>query len=346
MSFYSRELRLQHSYLITAPFFTDTANLDENFSELETEDGRIQNSVASHTGVFANEPWNGSTSAFLSSGHAIGGEVDDANALTASSSIIATCMDSSWGRASVSANAPGIELSMLFTVSTTQAYRFSGWTTAPQPSNYFARLFKANGAFWTPVVSSSNEFWVLSGVVQPGSYKFTHGLNGFCNNNGSIGSLLSSQITMAPIGNPTLTGSITLLDTLGVGAGETIDWTMTGLGGTFTGKTYVNDSGTSPYTIDVPVGAPLGNYSMKFKGGTFLSDTVDFSILGTSVILPSAELVNGDIDQDGEVGPSDFEQVVASFGGVGIADVDNDGEVGPGDFEVVVENFGMQDQGS
>lgn len=54
------------------------------------------------------------------------------------------------------------------------------------------------------------------------------------------------------------------------------------------------------------------------------------------------ELVLGDVDQDNEVGPGDFEMVVAQFGGSGDADVDRDGEVGPSDFEIVVQNFGLQ----
>jgi hypothetical protein len=54
------------------------------------------------------------------------------------------------------------------------------------------------------------------------------------------------------------------------------------------------------------------------------------------------DLVLGDVDQDNEVGPGDFEMVVAQFGGSGDADVDRDGEVGPSDFEIVVQNFGLQ----
>ena len=54
----------------------------------------------------------------------------------------------------------------------------------------------------------------------------------------------------------------------------------------------------------------------------------------------------GDIDRDCEVGPGDFERVVAAFGSGPAdatwdawADVDFDGEVGPSDFEIVVDNF-------
>lgn len=55
----------------------------------------------------------------------------------------------------------------------------------------------------------------------------------------------------------------------------------------------------------------------------------------------------GDADRDGEVGPGDFERVVAGFGSGPAdptwdawADIDFDGEVGPGDFEIIVANFG------
>jgi hypothetical protein len=62
-------------------------------------------------------------------------------------------------------------------------------------------------------------------------------------------------------------------------------------------------------------------------------------------------LLNGDVDQDTEVGPGDFEAVVSAFGApyddpayVAAADLDKDGEVGPADFELVVNNFGLGDE--
>jgi hypothetical protein len=54
---------------------------------------------------------------------------------------------------------------------------------------------------------------------------------------------------------------------------------------------------------------------------------------------------NGDVDGDFEVGPGDFETVVANFGLAPATpeegDVDRDGEVGPSDFEIIVANFGQ-----
>jgi putative transposon-encoded protein len=65
---------------------------------------------------------------------------------------------------------------------------------------------------------------------------------------------------------------------------------------------------------------------------------------GTAIAGPAVSVKNGDLDQDTEVGPGDFEAVVAQFGNSGDADCDNDGEVGPSDFEIVVGNFGLGDE--
>jgi hypothetical protein len=55
-------------------------------------------------------------------------------------------------------------------------------------------------------------------------------------------------------------------------------------------------------------------------------------------------LGNGNCDGDLEVGPSDFETVVANFGintnDPALGDLDGDLECGPGDFEIVVAAFG------
>jgi hypothetical protein len=73
----------------------------------------------------------------------------------------------------------------------------------------------------------------------------------------------------------------------------------------------------------------------------FTNGTIDLT--GT----PISGLVNGDVDEDNEVGPGDFEAVVTAFGATPVdatwdlgADLDEDGEIGPGDFEIVVANFG------
>ncbi len=142
---------------------------------------------------------------------------------------------------------------------------------------------------------------------------------------------------------PTISGDINLLDTAGSGGTEDLTWTLTQGSNVYTGTLTVDDVAISMYSITIPPMAANGAYSLKIKGGTFLSDTNSVLLTGSSVTSDFA-LMNGDIDQDTEVGPGDFEAVVAQFGGAGTADCDNDGEVGPSDFETVVANFGLGDE--
>jgi formylglycine-generating enzyme required for sulfatase activity len=139
-------------------------------------------------------------------------------------------------------------------------------------------------------------------------------------------------------------GMLTLSNTVGNSCTETIGWTLSNTSNTYTGSVVVTDFGSSTYSLAVPNAAPVGVYTLRFKGGTFLATTLNVYLSGTSLTSQHATLKNGDIDQDGEVGPSDFELVVAQFGGSGSADVDNDGEVGPADFEIIVNNFGLGDE--
>lgn len=143
----------------------------------------------------------------------------------------------------------------------------------------------------------------------------------------------------------TISGSLDLQDTSGDSgfSGEEIGWNLTIGSTSFTGRFTTASSGGGAFSFEIPTWAPFGNYRLRFKGGTFLRSTYNISFDGTSIPL-NISLRNGDIDQDGEVGPGDFEAVVGQFGGPGNADADNDGEVGPSDFEVVVANFGLQDQ--
>ncbi len=154
---------------------------------------------------------------------------------------------------------------------------------------------------------------------------------------------LAFRTNMAPAPK-TISGNLELLSTVGSGGTESIGWTLSDGTNTYNGNVSVADVGSSAYSITIPGGAPNGNYTLKFKGGTFLSKTLNVTLTGSSLTGQSAALVNGDIDQDTEVGPGDFEAVVAQFGGPGDADVDNDGEVGPSDFETVIANFGLGDE--
>jgi hypothetical protein len=156
---------------------------------------------------------------------------------------------------------------------------------------------------------------------------------------GAVGSAISFPV----VNN--ITGTLNLLNTAddGMAGSEDINWTLTDGTTTATGTVAVDDFGGGAFSIAIPAGTPNGTYTLKFKGGTFLASTANVTLTGSSIALGTINLINGDIDQDTEVGPGDFEAVVAQFGGPGDADVDNDGEVGPSDFETIVTNFGLGD---
>lgn len=90
-----------------------------------------------------------------------------------------------------------------------------------------------------------------------------------------------------------------------------------------------------------------GPYTIRIQTDGFLDKVVAANQLNNSMVI-NATLTNGDADGDNEVGPGDFEQIVASFGTAfgdpgwrTLDDLDGDGEVGPGDFEIAVNNFGI-----
>jgi hypothetical protein len=105
---------------------------------------------------------------------------------------------------------------------------------------------------------------------------------------------------------------------------------------------------TGAFTVDAPVLLP-NSYRMRLDFGTFLRRVYPSqsqpALTNKFATGQAVVMVNGDIDNDGEVGPGDFEVVVSNFGTAGPSgDVDGDGEVGPGDFEIVVANFGRNNE--
>lgn len=151
--------------------------------------------------------------------------------------------------------------------------------------------------------------------------------------------------TNGDVASKSISGNLVLQDTGDDGAAgtESIAWTLSDGSNTYNGTVDVDDFGGGAYSITIPSAAPNGDYTLRFKGGTFLASTYNLTLAGAN-LTQNASLRNGDIDQDSEVGPGDFEAVVAQFGFPGDADVDNDAEVGPSDFEIIVGNFGLGDE--
>jgi hypothetical protein len=205
-----------------------------------------------------------------------------------------------------------------------------------------ASLWRGNAAGWVDIhpvgYASSTARAIRSDGTnyQIGGY----GLNSFTGREEAIlWTIPVNPITRNINGNLELQNT----STSGSGGNEAITWTLSNGVHSSSGVINVSRQGGGAYSFNIPLGWPTGTYLVRMKGGTFLSSAFLVTLADANVTM-NASLRNGDIDQDGEVGPGDFEQVVAQFGDVGTADVDNDDEVGPSDFETVVANFGLQDE--
>jgi len=96
--------------------------------------------------------------------------------------------------------------------------------------------------------------------------------------------------------------------------------------------------GTSPSgAFIIPV--PTGVGKIAIKPTHFLRKVVSFNSTSADVSGVNMNLINGDVDEDNEIGSTDFDAIVSNFGNTGTGDVDEDGEVGASDFDIVVANF-------
>lgn len=137
-------------------------------------------------------------------------------------------------------------------------------------------------------------------------------------------------------------------------------------GTAFTGS-VASDAGTglldpaSPANSAIPrVGINLvdvelndnGVITHKLEGGDSDAKRIVFNLQGRDVTPARTgnegdavnQLLNGDADFDGQVGPGDFNLLATNFGKTGEkwsqGDFDFDGVVGPGDFNLLASNFG------
>jgi hypothetical protein len=140
-----------------------------------------------------------------------------------------------------------------------------------------------------------------------------------------------------------LSGNINISQFAGQLSGETLTLTVKTISGTFVAQKSLEVDSNGDFSTDWNL--QPGEYLITGKTGTALSETAPVKISGDGALGVNYSLINGDVDNDNEVGPGDFEIVVENFGSVlalgSEGDLDGDGEVGPGDFEIVVHNFGI-----
>lgn len=141
---------------------------------------------------------------------------------------------------------------------------------------------------------------------------------------------------------PTVTGTITLEDLVGP-CTDPVSWKLyNGTTEVASGTTILGTNGA--YSIQPNV-AP-GSYSLAMTGRTHLTGGQTVTLVSGTTSGVNFTLVNGDVDQDNEVGPGDFGNLALAFLSAdgdpnwnALADLDCDGEVGPGDFGILANNF-------
>lgn len=115
--------------------------------------------------------------------------------------------------------------------------------------------------------------------------------------------------------------------------GEVKETVLTGMtsGGRFSANTWVR-----------------GQVDVVIKPSNFLSERETVTLTNGSVFLPYLSFINGDINNDNEIGPADFTMLSAAFGSMvgdsnytAAADLNDDEEVGPADFTILGANFGL-----
>ena len=91
-----------------------------------------------------------------------------------------------------------------------------------------------------------------------------------------------------------------------------------------------------------------GPHTVRASCPGFLDRVFPVTISLAGAVGVNFTMTPGDADGDNEVGPGDFEHVIALFGAISsdpdydfAVDFDGDGEIGPSDFEIVVSNFGI-----
>jgi len=146
----------------------------------------------------------------------------------------------------------------------------------------------------------------------------------------------------AQAGPPSISGTVNLLDLVGV-CTDPVKWEL------FDGTNMVANGTTtlgSGGSFSISPSVPGGSYMLAMTGRTHLRDAVAVNTSTGNVTGVSYSLTNGDVDQDNEVGPGDFGALATAFLSVdgdpnwnALADLDCDGEVGPGDFGILATNF-------
>ena len=113
---------------------------------------------------------------------------------------------------------------------------------------------------------------------------------------------------------------------------------------TFTSGTVIATGASTGFTLGLPANL-TGSATVIWDGLSYLRKRTPVVLTGGIQSIGHIGLVNGDIDQSGEVDATDIDAVIAAFGLVGnfVPDADGTGEVDANDIDVVISSFGSVD---
>jgi hypothetical protein len=143
-----------------------------------------------------------------------------------------------------------------------------------------------------------------------------------------------------------LTGTLTLQDTVTpLAVPRFMEGTIL-QGSTILGKIYVEADGSNTWWCTTLPPTVSGPAIIQWEGSTFLTRRQPVNLTGVSQDFGVTFMVNGDVDNSGEVDAADIDLVIADFGdvSVGNSDVDVSGEVDAADIDIVIANFGAVDE--
>lgn len=111
---------------------------------------------------------------------------------------------------------------------------------------------------------------------------------------------------------------------------------------------FTGNEGTETIVVNVP-GTVSGNVTIEVDGGQFLKRRVPVTLTGGAQSLPAVTILNGDVDNNGEVDLTDIDLIIAAYLTAGgniegnIQDLDNNGEVDLTDIDIAISNYLLGD---
>lgn len=216
---------------------------------------------------------------------------------------------------------------------------FNGYMTMARFDDVYA-ISSVNGGAWTQgaVYTGVESAWALFSSALPASSNVRFGLRIITDPSTENDGIFADDFRV--------TGE-TWLNFVG----GTVD--LDGYAGN--GRPLTLTVGSGSYAAPLTAGAfnvkvnETGNQAIYLDGPGYLRKSVGtFNLTLCDVSGVNVELVNGDINNDNEIGPADFAALSAAFGSFlgdanfnALADLNGDDEVGPADFAKLAENFGQ-----